>query len=72
MHDLGLGLAGLNLIFNPEVIVLGGSVYLKSMIAKKKELAEIIKSHSLSGKSPILFDADINVSVARGAVRLLI
>ena len=71
LRNLGIGLAGLNLIFNPEAIVLGGSVYIKHMASKKKELIKIIKQHSLDKSSPVLFDADSKSSVCRGAVKML-
>jgi len=70
--NLGIGLAGLNLIFNPDAIVLGGSVYINHAADKKKELASIIAKHSLAGKSPKLYDAGSETSVAKGAVRLLL
>jgi len=72
VRNLGIGLASLNLIFNPDAIVLGGSVYLNHIAQKKTELIEIIKKHSLANQSPKLFDADSTTSVARGAVRLLL
>jgi len=72
VRNLGIGLANLNLIFNPDAIVLGGSVYLNHIAQKKTELIKIIKKHSLANQSPKLFDADLTTSVARGAVRLLL
>lgn len=66
LEQLGIGLANLNLIFNPEVIVLGGSVYLYHLTDKKKYLKGIIAAHSLDGSSPKILDADKNTSVARG------
>jgi predicted NBD/HSP70 family sugar kinase len=71
VRNLGIGLASLNLIFNPDAIVLGGSVYLNHIASKKAELIKIIKKHSLANQSPKLFDADPKTSVARGAVRLI-
>lgn len=72
VKNLGIGLANLNLIFNPEAIVLGGSVYMNHASNKKREFAKIIAKHSLDGKAPKLFDAGSQTSVAKGAVRLLI
>jgi len=71
IENLGLGLANLNLIFNPEVMVLGGSVYLNLLRDRKIQLGKIIARHSLDGKAPKLIDANPKASVARGAVRLL-
>jgi len=70
-ESLGIGLSNLNLIFNPEAIVLGGSVYLKCLASQKAELKKIIARHSLAGKSPAIIDADPDTSVARGVVLLL-
>jgi predicted NBD/HSP70 family sugar kinase len=71
VENLGIGLAGLNLIFNPDAIVIGGSVYLNHIASKKDELTKIIKKHSLAHQSPKLFDEDPKISVARGAVLLI-
>jgi|GEM_PF-2105579 len=71
IENVGLGLANLNLIFNPEVIVLGGSVYLNHLSTKKKSLERIIKKHSLAKQAPKLVDASSTTSVAKGAVLLL-
>jgi glucokinase len=72
LESLGIGLANLNLIFNPEVIVLGGSIYSLFLSGKKKELSKIISEHSLDKKTPILLDASKTTSVARGvAIRIL-
>jgi len=69
--NLGIGLANLNLIFNPEAIVLGGSVYHKFLSDQKPALKKAIARHSLSGTSPELIDALEQTSVAKGAVLLL-
>ncbi len=69
--NLGIGLANLNLIFNPEAIVLGGSVYHKFLSDQKQALKKAIARHSLSGASPELIDALEQTSVAKGAVLLL-
>jgi glucokinase len=71
-ENFGLGLANLNLIFNPEVIILGGSVYFNYLRGKKKQLERIIKKHSLSKESPKLIDASSRTSTAKGAVLPLI
>lgn len=71
VKSLGIGLANLDLIFNPDAVVLGGSVYLNYIARKKPELIKIIKKHSLGNRSPKLFDASPDVSVARGVVRSL-
>lgn len=68
VQNVGLGLANLNLAFNPEVIVLGGSVYFGYLSKKKKMLERIIAKHSLAKKSPKLIDASSKTSVAKGAV----
>lgn len=69
--NFGLGLSNLNLIFNPSVIVLGGSIYHHHLSGKKKQLERIIKKHSLANQSPKLIDAGSRTSVAKGAVLLL-
>lgn len=68
VQNVGLGLANLNLAFNPEVIVLGGSVYFGYLSSKKKALERIIAKHSLAKESPRLVDAGSKTSVAKGAV----
>lgn len=72
VDNLGLGLANLNLIFNPDVIVLGGSIYHHYLSDKKKQLERIIAKYSLAKQSPKLMDASPKTSVAKGAVLLLI
>ena len=72
VENLGIGLANLNLIFNPDAIVLGGSVYLNYLSDKKKQLKRIIAKHSLAKQSPKLLDASLRTSVAKGAVLILI
>lgn len=71
IEELGIGLSNLNLIFNPEVIVLGGSVYIYCLADIKKRLGAIIKKHSLSHQSPKLINASSKTSVAKGSVLLL-
>ncbi len=70
-ENLGIGLSNLNLIFNPEVIVLGGSIYLNHLSSKKKQLERIIAKHSLAKQAPKLMDASDKTTVAKGAVLLL-
>ncbi len=70
-ENLGIGLSNLNLIFNPQAIVLGGSVYGRFLSNQKKKLQKIIARHSLSGTAPILTDASEKNYVAKGAVMLL-
>lgn len=69
--NFGLGLSNLNLIFNPSVIVLGGSIYYHHLSGKKKQLERIIKKHSLAKQSPKLMDTSSRTSAAKGAVLLL-
>lgn len=72
LKSFGLGLANLNLIFNPDVFVLGGSIYQLFLSNKKNNLRTIIKKHSLDGSSPLLIDAGKNISVPKGmALKIL-
>ncbi len=71
VENLGIGLTNLNLIFNPDAIVLGGSVYLNHVSRNKKKLERVITKHSLAKQSPKLFDAGSQTSVARGVVLLM-
>jgi glucokinase len=71
VRDLGIGLSNLTLIFNPEAIVLGGSIYHLFLAKHKKKLSQAIARHSLSGTAPKLIDAREQTSVAKGAVMLL-
>jgi glucokinase len=66
VKQLGIGLANLNLIFNPDAFVLGGSVYRLFISGRKKELEKIIIKHSLDKSSPKLIDASQKTSVAKG------
>ena len=66
-----MGLANLNLIFNPEVFVLGGSIYRLFLSDRKKELMKMIADISLDGASPLIMDADESVSPAKGMVLYL-
>lgn len=67
IEHLGIGLSNLNLIFNPEVFVLGGSIYKHFLSDHKKELQKIIASRALDAKSPLLVDADQRHTAAMGA-----
>ncbi len=71
VKNFGIGLSNLNLIFNPDVIVLGGSVYHHHLSTKKRQLTAIIRQHSIAKKAPKLLDAGSRTSVAKGVVRLL-
>ncbi|MBU0577139.1 ROK family protein [Patescibacteria group bacterium] len=71
VNSLATGLSNLNLVFNPEVIVLGGSIYHKYLSSKKKEIERIIKKNSLDKTSPKLIDAKSTTSVCKGTVLLL-
>jgi len=66
IDQFGTGLANLNLIFNPDVFVLGGSIYRIHLSDKKKLLEKIIVRHSLDKSSPKLIDASRKTSVAKG------
>ncbi len=66
MDQFGIGLANLNLIFNPDVFVLGGSIYRLYLSDKKKSLEKIIAKYSLDKTSPKLIDASQKISVAKG------
>lgn len=67
IEHLGIGLSNLNLIFNPEVFVLGGSIYQHFLSGHKKELQKIIASRALDAKSPLILDADRRHTAAMGA-----
>ncbi|QQR83741.1 ROK family protein [Candidatus Peregrinibacteria bacterium] len=68
LKQVGIGLSNLCSIFDPEVIVMGGSVYHYHLKADKTALKKIIQSYSLSGKSPQIVDGSSKTSVAKGAV----
>ncbi|MBI5422328.1 ROK family protein [Candidatus Peregrinibacteria bacterium] len=70
-ESLGIGLSNLNLIFNPEAILLGGSVYLKFLADRAPTLKRAIAKHSLSGTSPKLVDSHGPNSIPKGAILLL-
>jgi len=72
LEQLGIGLANLHLIFNPEVIVLGGSVYRYHLAKDKKKLERMIAARSLDKKAPKLVDAGKNTSVALGIAMMAI
>lgn len=63
---LGIGLANLNLIFNPEVFVMGGSIYKHFLKDSKKELQKIIAQYALDQKTPLILDADQKHTAALG------
>jgi len=72
LESLGIGLANLNLIFNPDVFILGGSVYINEFATKKVRLKKIISAHSLNKKAPRILDALSKTSVAKGIVMLMV
>lgn len=67
LKHLGVGLSNLNLIFNPEVIVLGGSVYRHYLSKDQKKLEREIARHSLDKKAPKILLTSSKTSVALGA-----
>ncbi len=72
IKQLGIGLANLNLILNPNAIVLGGSIYKRHLRDAKRELSAIIEKYSLDGKSPLIFDANPKNSAAEGMARMIL
>lgn len=70
LEHLGIGLSNLNLIFNPEVIVLGGSVYRYHLAKDKKHLERMIAAGSLDKRGPKIIDAGKDTSVALGIAML--
>ncbi len=66
VQQLGIGLANLNLIFNPQAFVMGGSIYTNCLKDSKKEFQKIIAEHALDQRSPLIFDGDEKYTVARG------
>lgn len=72
IKNTATGLANLSLIFDPDAIILGGSVYLNKINAHQKKLSQIIANHTLSGKSPKLIHAKATNSVTKGAVICLL
>ncbi len=70
LEQLGVGLANLNLIFNPEAIVLGGSIYRHYLAKDKKKLEKMIATKSLDKKAPKILDAGRDTSVALGVAMM--
>jgi glucokinase len=70
LEQLGIGLSNLHLIFNPEVFVLGGSIYRYYLAKDKKKLERMIASRSLDKKAPKIMDAGKKTSVALGAAMM--
>lgn len=70
VQHMGTALANINLIFNPEAIVLGGSMYHLFLADRKDELRKIIAQHSMDGQSPKLTDGQKKTSVAKGVAML--
>lgn len=71
IKNLGIGLINLSLIFEPEAIILGGSIYKRYLKEGKKELQESIKKHMLSGKSPAIFNLLEKHTAAKGVVKMM-
>jgi glucokinase len=71
LRQLGIGLANLNLIFNPDAIVIGGSVYGRYLCHDKKKLEAAIAKHALDKKGPKIIDAADKTSVAEGIAKLV-
>lgn len=72
LEQLGIGLANLHLIFNPEIIVLGGSIYRHHLAKDQKKLERMIASKSLDKKSPKIFLASSKSSVALGIAMMAV
>ena len=70
VERLGIGLSNLNLIFNPEVFVLGGSIYTLFIRSEKRRLEKIIATYALDGKCPRIISARGSTSVAEGVAKL--
>lgn len=70
LEQLGVGLSNLNLIFDPEVFLLGGSVYRYHLAKDQKKLERMIASRALDKKSPKILLAGKNTSVALGAAMM--
>ena len=70
-ESLAIGLSNLNLIFNPGMFILGGSIYNLFLSNKKEEMEKIIREKSLDGTSPKIMNAGKKTSVAAGAVLFL-
>lgn len=70
LENLGIGLSNLNHIFNPDVFILGGSVYHHILAKDKKKLETMIMTRSLDQKSPKIVDAGKQTSVALGIALL--
>lgn len=70
LEQLGIGLSNLNLIFNPDAIVLGGSIYRHYLAKDKKKLEKMIAIKSLDKKSPKILDAGKATSVALGVAMM--
>lgn len=72
LEQLGVGLSNLHLIFNPEVIVLGGSIYRYYLAKNQKKLERMIASKSLDKKGPKILLAGKNTSVALGVAMMAV
>lgn len=72
LEQLGIGLSNLHLIFNPEVIVLGGSIYRHYLSKDHKKLERMITRRSLDKKAPKIILASSKTSVALGAAMMAV
>lgn len=70
IENVGIGLANLNLIFNPDAFVLGGSIYHLFLAEHKGELKKIIGQHAMDSKSPPLINGQKKTSAAKGVAMM--
>ena len=70
IQSVGMALANLNLIFDPEAFVLGGSIYHLFLSSRKAELRKIVAGRALDGRCPQLIDRQKKPSVARGVAMM--
>jgi len=71
VESLSIGLSNLNLIFNPEVMLLGGGFYQKYLAQNKKSLENFIKKKSLDKSSPKIIETKKSNLLPKGVVILL-
>ncbi len=71
IKNLAVGLINLSLIFEPEAIILGGSIYKRYLKNSKSELKELIKKHTLDGKNPAIFNLIEKHTAAEGVVKMM-
>ena len=70
-ENRAISLSNLNLIFNPEVIILGGTIYNKYISQNKKKLTNYIKKKSLDKTSPKIIEEKKSNFLPKGVVILL-